>query len=130
MGDDPSWMGGGAGGGGTRQSSSNAPRPSEAASGDIGPPAPFKKPTMAACLVMNLGLGLCVAFNGVMAIGHKSNSNDVGVLFVAVYMIIFSSILIFYEMIQICPFQLIDAPFKRNFGFLYGVFGKCCYLVL
>jgi hypothetical protein len=132
MGDEPTWMnsssGGGGGGGGGRASASHASH--RQVSGDVGPPAPYKTPVMAMCLVMNLGLGVCVLFNGLMALGHKSNTDNVGVLFIATYMVIFSSILVAYEMIQICPIQCIDVPFKKNFGFLYGCYGKCAYLLL
>ena len=127
----------GAGAPETRESSSRPSNSAKAAAssplnavGDQGPDAPGKRIAMFVCLIFNLGLALMVACNGVLAVGHKSNSDDAGVIFVGIYMIIFASILILYEMIQICPMEQVDLLYKRNFGFLYGTFGKCFYFLL
>lgn len=116
----------------------SAPRPSSVAqpvidrnrSGDIGPPEPGKNLCMMGCFVMNTGVGLMVATNGALAVGHKDNSNDADVIFIGIYMVIFAAILMVFEVLQLCPVQSLDNIYKRNFGFLYGVFGKCFYLLL
>ena len=71
-----------------------------------------------------------IAANAVFAMGHKSNSSNVGILFVGAYMIIFSFFLGIYELIQLCPIEALDLIMKKNMGFLYGAFGKSSYLVL
>ena len=44
-------------------------------------------------------------------------------------MILFAAIIFLYELIQIRPCGYIDEVWKKNFGFLYGVGGKCCFII-
>ena len=85
---------------------------------------------MALCFIFNFGLAICLAANGVMAMGHNSNKDNAGVLFVAGYMIIFGFILGMYELLQLCTIESVDLMLKKNVGFLYGAWGKCFYLFL
>jgi len=53
-----------------------------------------------------------------------------GKIFVAVYMIFFSSLLFTFELMEIKPTEWVDHLLRRNFGFLYGTMGKSLYIVL
>lgn len=79
---------------------------------------------------MNAGLAIMIAANGVLAVGHKDNSDNAGVIFVGLYMLLFAAILFSYEALQLCPFETLDLIYKKNFGFLYGVIGKSMFLLL
>ncbi len=133
---DPAWLNAGSSSGSptpaspvSSPSASAAPR--SVASGDQGGMAEGKRLAMMACTVLNLGLAFMVAANGVLAMGHKDSASDVvGIFFVGFYMLIFAVLLGAFEILQICPLQALDNPFKRNFGFLYGSVGKSLYLVL
>jgi len=49
--------------------------------------------------------------------------------FVAIYMLFFSIFLLVFEGIHIRYVEWIDHIFKRNFGFMYSVMGKSCFLI-
>ena len=51
-------------------------------------------------------------------------------IFVATYMIFFSSLLFVFELMEIRPMESIDHMMRRNFGFLYGTMGKSLYIIL
>lgn len=76
----------------------------------------------------NLGLSIMTAASGALAV--KNAGSDAGVGFVGLYLILFSAILFTYEAIQIRPCEALDNIYKRNFGFLYGMNGKCIYILL
>lgn len=53
-----------------------------------------------------------------------------GKIFVATYMVFFSLLLFFFEMMEIRPIEWLDHMLRRNFGFLYGTMGKALYIIL
>jgi hypothetical protein len=64
-----------------------------------------------------------------IGIGYIDGVESAGKLFVGVYMLFFSSLLFVFECIQIYPKEWIDYIFRRNFGFIYGTFGRSLYLI-
>lgn len=51
-------------------------------------------------------------------------------MFVACYMLFFSSLLFMFEFVEIRPVEWVDHMLRRNFGFLYGTMGKSLYIIL
>ncbi len=84
--------------------------------------------------IIVMGSAIFLAATGAYAVknsGAETNIDDrTGLVFVALYLILFSSILFTYEMIQIRPCEAVDNYYKKNFGFLYGPTGKGFYMVL
>ena len=52
-----------------------------------------------------------------------------GQVFVAVYMIFFSTLLFVFEAMQSQPIVWLDHMLRRNFGFLYSAIGKSAFIV-
>lgn len=80
--------------------------------------------------VIHLGLGFMVAANGALAVGGANSVNDAGAAYIGLYMIMFAIILFVHEVEQLVPNDKIDEFYKKNFGFLYGTYGKACYVLL
>lgn len=53
-----------------------------------------------------------------------------GKIFVAVYMLFFSTLLFTFEAVEIKPVEWVDHMLRRNFGFLYGALGKSLFTIL
>jgi hypothetical protein len=53
-----------------------------------------------------------------------------GKIFVATYMLFFSTLLFMFEMMDIRPIEWFDHMLRRNFGFLYGTLGKSLFIIL
>lgn len=81
----------------------------------------FKIVNMAACVME--------AACGALGIGQTSSVAETAYVFVGLYMILFAGIIFLYELIQIRPCGYVDEVWKKNFGFLYGVGGKCCFVI-
>jgi hypothetical protein len=81
-------------------------------------------------IMTNAGLMVFMAATGALAIYHSNDIDDTGVIFVGIYLMLFSALLFIYEVIQIAPCDALDNLYKRNFGFLYGIIGKCLFLIL
>lgn len=81
-------------------------------------------------IITNTGLMVFMAATGALAIYHSTDVQDTGVVFVGIYLMIFAAILFTYEVLQIAPCVALDNLYKKNFGFLYGLIGKCLFLVL
>ena len=81
----------------------------------------FKLVNMAACVME--------AACGALGIARTKSVQETALVFVGLYMILFAAIIFLYEMIQIRPCGYIDEVWKKNFGFLYGVGGKCCFII-
>merc|ERR1719235_2417091 len=71
-----------------------------------------------------------MAATGVLGILQAASTDDTGVVFMGLYMIIFSLILAVFEISQLRPSMGIDNLWKRNFGFLYGPFGRGIYIFI
>lgn len=98
------------------------------------PPAPkgpkLKWLVKSSFFVINLFFSTLTAITGILAIASFRNINDTAIIFVGLYMILFSAILYAYECVQICPCAFVDNLIKRNTGFLYGIYGKSAYTIL
>jgi hypothetical protein len=79
-------------------------------------------------MITNLGLSIMMAACGVLGIAQADSTEDTGVVFVGLYMIVFALILSVFEMNQMRPNCGLDNLWKRNFGFLYGPNGKGIYM--
>lgn len=109
------------------QSPSNQQNSSSTAPPQREPPAKrFLK-----CFIVFLDIFLSTLVSATGALGIKSSTSitDANTIFVGLYLIFFSGILFFYECMQMCKCSAIDNVIKRNCGFLYGPFGKGCYLI-
>ena len=53
-----------------------------------------------------------------------------GKLFVAIYMMFFSTLLFCFELTQIRRVEWVEHMLQRNFGFLYGAMGKAFFIIL
>lgn len=142
-GDAPEWADNDAG--------ASAPAPKAASAAVEG-----KHPMYYALFLMNLGMAIFECAAGVLAImfstnGSRSAQNiagrgdvmcqasniancstakeDLGNIFVGIYMVVFSSIIIVHELIQLCPCQSLDLVMKKTFGFLYGSHGKSSFFI-
>tara|TARA_B110000090_G_C13257258_1_gene398877 strand:- start:189 stop:632 length:444 start_codon:yes stop_codon:yes gene_type:complete len=63
-----------------------------------------------------------------LASNAPMTQEELGNVFVGIYMVLFALILFLFEMSQLCKcWDAFDNAVKRNFGFLYGQIGKCCY---
>ena len=56
-------------------------------------------------------------------------TQDVGNIFVGLYMTFFGILLGFQELLLLCTCQGLSMAMKKNFGFLYGVHGKSSFMV-
>jgi hypothetical protein len=79
--------------------------------------------------IVNMGACVMEAACGALGIAHTKSVKETALVFVGLYMILFAAIIFLYEMIQIRPCGYIDEVWKKNFGFLYGVGGKCCFII-
>lgn len=77
-------------------------------------------------------LTLCclMAFTSVMGVMSVNGIDDTGRIMVAIYMIILSTLLAGFEIIQIKACDALDRIYRRNFGFLYGTKGKSFFIIL
>lgn len=79
------------------------------------------------CTVVFSSLMLFTALYGLSGMRGVGEINRV---FVGVYMLCFSIMLITFEVIQLQPVEALDHMYQRNFGFLYGVKGKGLFIIL
>jgi hypothetical protein len=56
-----------------------------------------------------------------------TSQQDIGNVFVGIYMTFFSLVLIFQELVELMQCSGPSLMMKKNFGFLYGVHGKSSY---
>jgi len=77
---------------------------------------------------LNIGLPGLLGVTG--AFGIKNAGQDVQVIFVGTYMILFALTLFLYEIIQLLPCEFLDNAYKKNMGFLYGPYGKGLYTLM
>lgn len=80
---------------------------------------------------MNMGTMFFVAATGALGIDNSDGVDDTGLVFVGLYLILFAAGLFIYEMAQFTPCcGVIDDFMKKNFGFMYGIFGKSFYIMM
>lgn len=77
-------------------------------------------------------MGLCALMcaTALMGLAMLHGIENIGKIFVAVYMIFFSVLLFLFELVQVQPWPSLDHVFQRNFGFLYSAKGKALYIIL
>lgn len=80
--------------------------------------------------ILNLGFPALLAVTGAFGIKASTTVDDVQVVFVGIYMIVFAATLFCYEVIQLLPCPTLDLLYKKNFGFLYGIYGKGLYTLM
>ena len=78
---------------------------------------------------INEGFMIMEAAAGVLGIGSAQGISDSSTVIVGLYMFLFAVILGLYEVIQVWPVTAVDTFYKKNFGFLYKMAGKCGFLV-
>ena len=81
-------------------------------------------------VLLTIGVLTFLAYVGVIGILDSKSVDDVQIVFMGVYMIIFAATIFFYEIIQLLPCKILDDVYKRNFGFLYTPTGRGCYLMM
>ena len=79
--------------------------------------------------VLTLALSLLMVLTALIGLTEVGGIEESGRIFVAVYMIFFSVLLMMFEISQIRPCENVDFMFKRNFGFLYGTKGKALFII-
>lgn len=76
--------------------------------------------------IINLGIPTFLAYtgaSGLVAI-QSYDTSSTAIVFQSIYMLAFAALLFIFEATQICPCERFDTILKRNYGFLYGPFGK------
>jgi hypothetical protein len=53
----------------------------------------------------------------------------VGKIFVAVYMLFFSTLLLIFEVAELRHVEWVEHMFRRNCGFLFGALGKAFFII-
>lgn len=77
-----------------------------------------------------IGLSGSMATLGVFALIRNRNIQDFPEWFIATYMIIFATLLFLYEFMWWCTIGSINRIIRKNFGFMYKIYGKAFYLIL
>ena len=80
--------------------------------------------------ICTIALSGLMAVTALLGLWNVRGIEDIGKVFVGVYMLVFSSILCSFEIIQILPWEQLDFLYRRNFGFLYGAKGKSFFIIL
>lgn len=113
---------------------SGAPDP-ETSSDSGAAPLPLslrrKKEAVYWCM-KGLTITLCflMSLTAVMGVMSVNGINDAERIMVGISMILLSSLLAVFEIIQVKTWDSIDRVYRRNFGFLYGTKGKAFYIIL
>mmetsp|Transcript_18420 Transcript_18420/g.62478 ORF Transcript_18420/g.62478 Transcript_18420/m.62478 type:complete len:180 (+) Transcript_18420:56-595(+) len=117
----PSWMDAGAGG-----APGSTPTPASGGTSDVE-----RKRTIVRSVFrfFNAGSAVMMAATGALGIMGADNVDDTGIIFVALYMILFAAILFTFEMVQVYPCELMQRIYRRNFGFLFGTKGKALFII-
>ena len=81
-------------------------------------------------MIVNMGLWVFVAATGCIGILSSDSFSDTGLVFVGLYLMMFSFVGFIFEFAQLKADSSLDNLIKRNFGFLYGPLGKGSYQLL
>lgn len=90
----------------------------------------YKKYFTYLVLVGNVFFSVLTSATGALGIGTANSINDTAAVFVGLYMILLAGILVTYEVSQLSRFVWLDNIVKKNFGFLYGPFGRSIFIIL
>jgi len=80
--------------------------------------------------VITMGLCCMMCATALLGLAMLHGIENIGKIFVAVYMIFFAVLLFMFELVQVQPWPAVDHLFQRNFGFLYSAKGKALYIIL
>lgn len=97
---------------------------------------PVQRPDRSGCvhrLISIVLIGLCVSMSalGVLAILQLESiqMEEITEFFIATYMVVFAALLFLYEMMWWCTIDSVNKIVRKNFGFMYKVYGKALYLI-
>jgi uncharacterized membrane protein YedE/YeeE len=87
---------------------------------------------------ISICIPVLLAFTGAVGIKQvdtsKNGSNSAtSIIFIGIYMIVFAATLFIYEILKLLPESIssyTDFIFKKNFGFLYGPYGRGFYTLM
>ena len=81
-------------------------------------------------IIICCGLLITVAAFGLIDFNY-ANVMNYSDLFVSIYMILFGSLLLTYELIwwSLLPIPALNKSMRKNFGFLYGIKGKSLFVI-
>lgn len=90
-----------------------------------------KKPKLVYWALKVVTMALCVLMAGTAIIGVESINGveSTGKIFVATYMLFFSTLLFVFELVELKKIDWVDNMLRRNFGFLYGQMGKAFFII-
>mmetsp|Transcript_8353 Transcript_8353/g.14160 ORF Transcript_8353/g.14160 Transcript_8353/m.14160 type:complete len:179 (-) Transcript_8353:92-628(-) len=94
-----------------------------------GPEVPHKTLVQGVFSFLLFGTAILMAFTGTKAVIDTDSGDDIGALFIGLYMFLFAVILFVYEVTCVKPIAVVDDFYSKNFGFLYGPVGKGLYLL-
>lgn len=77
-----------------------------------------------------LGLSILMLFTALYGLSQIDGFGDINKMFVGIYMLCFSVMLLLFEVIQLQPMVWLDHMYQRNFGFMYGTKGKGFFIIL
>ena len=66
---------------------------------------------------------------GIQRLEGDASTDDSNTLFLGLYMVLFASILFFYEVLAIFPLEILESFMKNNFGFMFSVVGRGFYMI-
>ena len=89
----------------------------------------YKKIIKGGLTVATIGLSVLMFLTALLGLSSVDGISDINQMFVGVYMICFSTMLLLFEVIQLQPIVALDHMYQRNFGFLYGVKGKGFFII-
>ena len=79
--------------------------------------------------MLTIALSVLMVLTALIGLTEVGGIEESGRIFVGIYMIFFSVLLMMFEISQIRPCENVDIMFKRNFGFLYGTKGKALFII-
>jgi len=81
--------------------------------------------------ICNCGLAVSMCSLGVLGFMklNLKTLNDYSEAFICVYMILFATLLFLYELMWWATINSINKVIRMNFGFMYGMKGKGCFLI-
>lgn len=83
-------------------------------------------------LISLLIIGLCVSMTalGVFVLMENLKVKAFEEWFIATYMVLFAVLLFLYEVMWWCTVGSLNRVLRKNFGFMYKIYGKAFYIIL
>ena len=92
-------------------------------------PKPAPRYVKTIFLILNVAFMVFLCAAGVEGMKSAALIYDASTGVVGFYLLLFAVMLIIFEIIQIYPCASVDTIYKKNFGFLYGMVGKCLFII-